>query len=110
MNTFDLRSVVAIAAVALLTACGGSSPDQGDATVSSAALMGYSPAPVADCDAEGSCNGPRIIDGIAEQYRAGAIALQQAEQQQALQPAPALPVPDVETVSEAPNAAPGQAQ
>lgn len=93
MTFLDFRSVVAVAALAILTACGGA-PDQSDATVTSAAVMAYAPGPIADCDAEGGCNGPRIIDGIAEQYRAGAIALQQAEQQQALQPAqPAEQIP-----------------
>lgn len=74
--------------MAVLTACGGTSSEPDNAGVSTAAVIVYGPAPVADCDAEGGCKGPRIIDGMAEQYRAGAIALQQAEQQQALQPAP----------------------
>ncbi len=112
MKSFDLRSVVAVAALAMLTACGGSAPEQGGAAVSTAAVMGYAAGPVADCDAEGGCNGPRIIDGMAEQYRAGAIALQQAEEQQALQPAAAAPAPtqNGDSASEAPAAAGAPAQ
>jgi hypothetical protein len=100
MKFFDLRSVFAVAALALLAACGGAPADQADAPATTAAVMAYGPAPIADCDAEGSCHGPRIIDGMAEQYRASAIALQQAEQQQALQP--------VQAAEQLPAALPGQ--
>lgn len=74
MNRFDLRAVCAVAVLALLSACGGSAGgDAGIEPASSAALVVHSPAPVADCEAEG-CNRPRIIDGLAEQYRASAVA------------------------------------
>jgi hypothetical protein len=73
MKSFDFRSVLAGAAMALLSACGGSDlPDRGNAT-STAAVMVNAPAPVADCEAEG-CNRPRIVDGLAEQYRSAALA------------------------------------
>ena len=74
MNRCDLRAVCAAAVLALLSACGGSAGgDPGIDQASSAALVAHRPAPVADCEAEG-CNRPRIIDGLAEQYRASAIA------------------------------------
>ena len=88
MNRFELRPVCAVAILALLTACGGNVP--GDAEVdqpSSAALVVHSPAPVADCEAEG-CNRPRIVDGLAEQYRSSAIE-QPAEPVEPSAPAPA---------------------
>jgi hypothetical protein len=73
MNRFDIRPLFAIVALALLTACGGNvSNDQADGGARSAALMVQGPAPVADCEAEG-CNRPRIVDGLAEQYRSRAI-------------------------------------
>lgn len=73
MNRFDIRPVCATALLALLSACGGSTNYPAAEPATSAALMVHSPAPVADCEAEG-CNRPRIIDGLAEQYRASAIA------------------------------------
>lgn len=72
MNRFDLRPLCAMAVMALLTACGGGT-DPGADEASSAALAVHGPAPVADCEADG-CNSPRIIDGLAEQYRSSAIA------------------------------------
>jgi hypothetical protein len=79
MKLFDVRSVLAIAAMALLSACGGSDTPAADSAPVAAPLAANANGPVADCEAEG-CNRPRIIDGLAEQYRAGA----------ALQPAPAV--------------------
>jgi hypothetical protein len=87
MNQSDIRPLLAAAALALLTACGGTAaPDDGQTTT--AALMVQGNAPVADCEAEG-CNRPRIIDGNAEQYRAGAaVQAPQAEPLQADLPQP----------------------
>jgi hypothetical protein len=77
MKLFDVRSVVAAAAMAVLGACGGSQ-DAADSQPAAAPAAVSANAPVADCEAEG-CNRPRVIDGLAEQYRASA----------ALRPAPA---------------------
>jgi hypothetical protein len=87
--SFDIRPLFAIATLALLTACGGN--DQADGRASTAALMVQGPAPVADCEAEG-CNRPRIVDGLAEQYRSSAIeqAAQPADPAPATQPLPAM--------------------
>jgi hypothetical protein len=79
MKLFDVRSVLAIAAMALLTACGGSDTAAADNAAVAAPPAADANGPVADCEAEG-CNRPRTIDGLAEQYRAGA----------ARQPAPAV--------------------
>ena len=104
--------------MALLAACGGSAPsDQGGFT-STAAVMAHGPAPVADCEAEG-CNQPRIVDGLAEQYRFGAIQQPQQKQQEQQQQPPAEPVAAAEPLAddnqvaiatEAAPAAAGQAQ
>ena len=107
MKLFYVRSVGTVAAMALLTACGGSVPaDDGHATT--AALMVQVNGPVADCEAEG-CNRPRIIDGLAEQYRAGAIE-QQARPAEAVasQPGAALdqPAAAANPPQDAPSAAP----
>lgn len=83
MNRCELRAVGAVAIMALLSACGGGDPAAQAA--SSAALVVHSPAPLADCEAEG-CNQPRIVDGLAEQYRANA---QPAEPAEPAQQAPA---------------------
>jgi hypothetical protein len=110
MKFFNFRSVFAIAAMAVLAACGGSAPpDQGEFT-STAAVMANGNAPVADCEAEG-CNQPRIVDGLAEQYRFGAVQQQQQEQQlpAGLTVTAESPVP-VATVTEAAPAAAVQAQ
>lgn len=87
MKQCDIRSLLATAVLALLTACGGgSAPDEGHTTT--AALMVQGNAPVADCEAEG-CNRPRIIDGNAEQFRASAaLQAQLAETVQAGAPRP----------------------
>jgi hypothetical protein len=104
MKRFDIRSACAIAAMGLLSACGGSGgSDRADgATTTTAALMvqgGNSPR--ADCEAEG-CNRPRIIDGLAEQYRANAIA----QQAQLSEPVPAAePQSAAEPVQAAPTEA-----
>lgn len=71
MTAVDIRrlfALAALAAAALLTACGGAA-DPGDPTAVTPALSLN--APVADCEADG-CNRPRIVDGLAEQYRAAA--------------------------------------
>ena len=110
MKPFDNRSAFAIFAMALLSACGGSSPpDEGQVTT--AALMAQGNAPRADCEAEG-CNRPRIIDGLAEQYRASAIEQQaQLSEPVAAQPGaapeqPAAPAAAAIPVQDAPGAAP----
>jgi hypothetical protein len=109
MNYFDLRSAFAIAALALVAACGGSAPSEADIT-RTAGIIAHGPAPVADCEAEG-CNQPRIVDGLAEQYRFDAT--QQARQQPGEAAAAAEPLADavpVATASEAMPAAAGQAE
>lgn len=91
MTRFDLCPLFAAAALALLTACGGSTGnDPADDHASTAALVAHGPAPVADCEAEG-CNRPRIIDGLAEQYRSSAVEqqAQPAETATAVTPAAA---------------------
>jgi hypothetical protein len=89
MTTLHLRSLLAIAVTALLTACGGTDV-QGDpaiqtaslvqssaalgttATAGTAAQAGAAQAPQPDCAPEG-CKGLRIIDGNAEAYRVEAL-------------------------------------
>ena len=84
MKTFELRFILAGAMLALLTACGGASyPAAGQSSLP--AQMAPINAPVADCEAEG-CNRPRVVDGLAEQFRAGAIAAPGAELAQAGEP------------------------
>jgi hypothetical protein len=99
MKPFDIRSVFAIAALTLLSACGGTAPDAAPPPPAAAAMEVNANLPRADCEAEG-CNQPRIIDGLAEQFRASAIDQQAraAEPQAAAQDvvnlvpaAPALP-------------------
>jgi hypothetical protein len=107
MKLFDVRSVFAAAAMALLVACGGTAPEAADSQPVAAAVMVNGNAPVADCEAEG-CNRPRIIDGLAEQYRTTAAQQQTlaAEPVQAVQPqapaseaAPAVPAPSQATAA-----------
>lgn len=66
--------------MALLTACGGSelpaSDSRADATTAAYIQADGGPAP--DCAAEG-CKAPRIVDGLAEEFRAS------AQQRQALE-------------------------
>ena len=72
MKTTALRSVLAAALLALLTACGGNiTPDTSAATtaavkVSQQVAVGEQPVP--DCQPE-NCAGLRIIDGNAEAWR-----------------------------------------
>ena len=73
--------MLAAATFALLTGCGGTS-HPATAQPSLAASMAHFDAPVADCEAEG-CNRPRVVDGLAEQFRASAITLPPAEPVQA---------------------------
>lgn len=86
MKLFDIRTVFAVAAAALLTGCGADVATYPAAQSSPAALAVQVNAPVADCEAEG-CKRPRIVDGLAEQYRASAIA-QPAEPAPAAESAP----------------------
>lgn len=72
--------LIATAALTLLSACGGSTSEMTDDRSLTAAVMAAENAPVADCEAEG-CNRPRLIDRVAEQYRAD------ANEQQAQTPA-----------------------
>ncbi|MET0858812.1 MAG: hypothetical protein ABWY27_18850, partial [Telluria sp.] len=74
-----------------------------------AGVMAHAAAPVADCEAEG-CNQPRIVDGLAEQYRFGAI---QQPQEQPGEPVAAAEPPaavQVATANEAMPAAAGLVQ
>jgi hypothetical protein len=76
MKTFDLRFLLATAAFASfasLTACGGGADYPAADQAIAAAPMAPINAPVADCEAEG-CNQPRVVDGLAEQFRVAAIA------------------------------------
>ena len=81
MKTSDFQCMLAAATFALLSACGGASPSAED-QASLAAPMAPLNAPVADCEAEG-CNRPRVVDGLAEQFRASVIAVPLAEPVQA---------------------------
>ncbi|MDL2356065.1 MAG: hypothetical protein QFF03_12480 [Pseudomonadota bacterium] len=84
-----LALALALTLAALLSACGSGLADPADARAGGAALMAPANAPLPDCAADG-CNQPRIVDGLAEQFRAAAID------------APAAAAPDA-------AAAPGQA-
>lgn len=86
MKLFDLRTLLSIAAALLLSACGGGDiSDTAGQGMATAAPVAAANAPVADCEAEG-CNRPRIVDGLAEQYRAAAVAHAVAEPAQELTP------------------------
>jgi hypothetical protein len=107
MKSFDLKSVFAVAALALLAACGGNAPSGPADMTRSAGVIAHGAAPVADCEAEG-CNQPRIVDGLAEQYRFGAI---QQPQEQPGEPVAEAPAPvQVASATEAMPAAAGLAQ
>jgi hypothetical protein len=101
MKTYDIRSMLAGATLALLAACGGAS-DPATEPASLAAPMAPLNAPVADCEAEG-CNRPRIVDGLAEQFRASAIAAPPAEP--TLAAAPALAAEPAQVAAPAPSEA-----
>ena len=92
-----LTSLTAISLAVLLTACGGTDPDNGTSfgttgvmVVQAAGSTGNGagqPAPSAtepqpDCAPEG-CNGLRIIDANAEAYRMDAMKRAEQEAQQA---------------------------
>lgn len=91
MRTIYLWPLMGAVTLTLLAACGGNSGDAAAAgafqapplTIAAAPLkiaaapLTIAAAPRADCESEG-CSAPRIIDGLAEQYRASAIE-QQAE-------------------------------
>lgn len=72
MTRFSHRAGIALAAAVLLSACGGGVTYSADEHASSAALMTPVNTPQPDCAADG-CNTPRIVDGLAEQFRAAAI-------------------------------------
>lgn len=72
MRTDYLGPWISGVALTLLAACGGNGGDAGPAGAIAASPLTVAPAPVADCESEG-CSRPRIIDGLAEQYRAGAV-------------------------------------
>jgi hypothetical protein len=82
MKIFKLRFMLAAATLACLTACGGGADYPAADQVSQAAPMAQAMvamnAPVADCEAQG-CKQPRVVDGLAEQFRAAAIAAPPAE-------------------------------
>jgi hypothetical protein len=79
MKPFEFRSALVIAVMTILSACGGTATEGASTPLAAEAATISANAPVADCEAEG-CNRPRIIDGLAEQYRASAV----------LKPAPAV--------------------
>ncbi len=109
MTSLNIRSLLAVAALAVLAACGGSSTPQQAGFTSTASLIGHSAAPVADCEAEG-CNQPRIVDGLAEQYRFSAVQQPQPQHEEPVEPTTSTePLADVAVASEAAPAAPGQA-
>jgi hypothetical protein len=85
MKTFDLRFILAAATLAFLTACGGGADYSAAEQAVVAAPMAVSNAPVADCEAEG-CKQPRVVDGLAEQFRVAAIAAPPAAPVQAGEP------------------------
>jgi hypothetical protein len=85
MKPSNIRTAFAIAAMALLSACGDNSTDMANESMNASLISRGENAPVADCEAEG-CNRPRIIDGLAEQYRSGAIE-QQAQAAEPTEPA-----------------------
>jgi hypothetical protein len=81
MNTLSLRSLLALSVAALLAACGGGADTSSDAPLQTAAVVQTSGAPTQanatvaanqapqpDCAPQG-CNGLRIIDANAEEYR-----------------------------------------
>ncbi len=108
MTSTNFGSLFAAAALALLTACGGSAPPEQAGFTSTASVIAHSPAPVADCEPEG-CNQPRIVDGLAEQYRYSAV--QQPQQEQPVEPVGAAePLADIALASEAAPAGLVQAQ
>jgi hypothetical protein len=94
VQLLDIRSVFSAVAMALLTACGGDTSADRPAADSGTAAPAAVNAPRADCEAEG-CNRPRIIDGLAEQYRANVVAEQAAAAEPMLtgasEPAAAVP-------------------
>ncbi len=89
MKFFNLRTAFVTLFAVILTACGGENmnpsdtgrPDQLSASLAS------SSAPLPDCAPE-ACKQPRIIDGLAEEFRAGAVA-RSAQQDDAADAAPA---------------------
>ncbi|MDB5907768.1 MAG: hypothetical protein JWP34_1882 [Massilia sp.] len=104
-----LPSLIMSGILGLLAGCGGEVSTDRAAGLDSAAPMAVSSQmPRADCESEG-CNRPRIVDGLAEQYRAGAMAQQAqaesvAQANQAAQPeavAQTIPAPQ-------PDAAPAR--
>lgn len=103
MKTFDLRFMLAASMLALLTACGGGAnkPAADQASLAAPTMVPMN-APVADCEVEG-CNRPRVVDGLAEQFRAGAIAAPAAELAQAGEPA-GLAYPALAPIEAAPAA------
>ena len=76
MKTTALRSAMAAALLALLTACGGDIPPDTVAVTTAAVKVSQQVAvgeqPVADCQPE-HCAGLRIIDGNAEAWRVDAM-------------------------------------
>jgi hypothetical protein len=106
MKSFDLKSACVVAALALLAACGGGTPSEQADLTRTAGVMAHAAAPVADCEAEG-CNQPRIVDGLAEQYRFGAI--QQPRELPAEPAAAAAPAPEAIQVATATEATPAAA-
>lgn len=74
MKIFHTQSLFAGVMFALLTACGGGVSHPAADQSSLAAQMAHFNTPVADCEAEG-CSRARVVDGLAEQFRASAIAI-----------------------------------
>jgi hypothetical protein len=93
MKFFNLRTAFATLSLVILTACGGENMNTSDASrpdqLSASVASGGTPLP--DCAPE-ACKQPRIIDGLAEEFRAGAMA-RSAQQDDAADAAPAAASP-----------------
>ena len=85
MKNSYFQCMLVAAALALLTACGAGVSHPAADQASLAAPMAPLNMPVADCEAEG-CNRARVVDGLAEQFRASAIAVAPAEPLPAAEP------------------------
>jgi hypothetical protein len=74
MKFFNLRTAFATVFIVILTACGGENMNSAAALPDQlAATAGSGGTPLPDCAPE-ACKLPRIIDGLAEQFRATAMA------------------------------------
>jgi hypothetical protein len=92
MKFFKLRTACATLVIVILTACGGENMNTTNASHPDqlAASAGSGGAPLPDCAPE-ACEQPRIIDGLAEEFRAAA-QLRSAQADDAAETAPAAPL------------------